>query len=73
MEQYEVRLERIVKSYDLGLLTVEANSKEEAIQIATDKYLSDAPEALNIDWWESDYIETTLDTGTSSDWEVEKL
>jgi hypothetical protein len=70
MNKYKVRLELNVNSADLGWVTVEADSPEQAKQVAVDAYTNGTTGDIN--WWASDYIESELDISTIKDWEVEK-
>ena len=67
MKTYTVRLEFDVVSTDFAELTVQASSPKEARELAKTKYLNDDYE--NLDFWVSDYMETTL-ANNSEDWET---
>ena len=67
--RYSVRLEFTVSSSDMADLTVEANSPEEAKQLAIKAYHNGA----ELDYYASDYHESSLDTQFIDDWEVEPL
>ena len=71
MPKYEVRLEFNVISTDFAMVEVEADSPEQARIAATELYYSD--DCPDLDYWASDYIDTSLDTTYQSDWEVEQL
>lgn len=71
MAKYEVRLEFIVKSTDFANINVEADTIGQARIKAVEVYNSDnCPE---LDFWQSDYTDTELDTSCRDDWEVVKL
>lgn len=59
--KYEVRLEFKVSSIDILDVEVEANSREEAIRLAEQKYYNS--ELDESDRYASDYIYSELDVG----------
>jgi len=71
MKTYDVQIEMDVHSVDLGIMQIEASSRQEAVDKAITLYYSDnAPE---IDFWASDYIVTELSTSTKKDWDVTEV
>ncbi len=71
MNKYTVQLEFDVTSCDLALITVEANSPEEARINAVKLYHSnDCPD---LDYYASNAMESTLSDINQMDWEVEEI
>ena len=71
MSRYTVRLEFNVESIDFGDVVIEANSRDEAVKIAIDKYLNtDEPE---IDYYASNVYDSTLRVEDSNSWLVEEI
>lgn len=68
MITYTVRMEFNVISTDLAEVEITANSKHEAINIAINKYNNDE---LELDYYASNNINTTLDTDSKLDWIIE--
>lgn len=69
MKSYTVRMEFISKEVIFAEHTVQASSPNGARLRAIDEYRASKDE-LNLDYWNSDKIDTTLDTSCSKDWEV---
>jgi len=70
MKTYNVRLEFDVVSTDFADVEVKANSTEEALAIAIDRYHND--DSLDLDYYASNYLDTTL-SHSPEDWEVNEL
>ena len=66
--QYNVKMEFVVSSVDLLNIEVEAESKEEAKQLALEKYKNGEIEE---DYYASDSYESSVSIETIKDWEVE--
>ena len=70
MKKYVVRLEFDVDSIDFGDVVVEASSRQEAIDIAIDKYFN--TNELDINYYASDTYDSTLRTEDTDNWIVEE-
>ena len=70
LKRYSVRLEFDIESIDLAEISIEATSKKEAIKLAIKAY---SEGLLDLDYYSSDCMDTTLRTEYSSDWIVEEI
>ena len=69
--RYTVRMEFDVDSIDFGDVVIEANSRDEAVKIAIDKYFN--TNELDIDYYAADAYDSTLRVEDSDSWLVEEL
>lgn len=69
--KYTVRMEFNVDSIDFGDVVIEANSRDEAVKIAIDKYRNtDEPE---IDYYAAGTYDYTLRVEDSDNWLVQEI
>ena len=68
--KYTVRMEFDVDSIDFGDVVIEANSRDEAVKIALDKYRN--ADGLEIDYYASGTYDSTLRVEDSDSWLVEE-
>ena len=69
MRKYEVRLEFTVQESEFLDIEVDADSREEAIKKAIEKYENDDHDD---GYYSGDYTESTLDRHTQQNWNVEE-
>jgi len=70
MTQYEVRLEFDVVTTDFADLVVNANSPEEAVEKAIEKYKTEKP---RLKFYSSEERTVSLNTEYSDSWNVEEI
>jgi hypothetical protein len=71
MKKYKVRMEFDIESIDFADTIVEANSKEEAKNIAIHKYLNE--EFNDLDYYAADTFDSTLRSNEKDEWLVEEV
>lgn len=69
--KYTVRMEFNVESIDFGDIVIEANSRDEAVKIAIDKYFN--TDELEIDYYSADTYDSTLRVEDRDSWLVEEI
>ena len=69
--KYTVRMEFDIDTIDFGDVVIEAESREEAVAIAIDKYFN--TNELDIDYYAADAYDSTLRVEDSDSWLVEEL